>query len=305
MTVVVCLKWVALRPDVDPVTGQVSTDDRFSGASPADLSALEWGLRLAGTDPIIAITVGPPAAESILRDALAVGASDVVRVDGSTDWPSKAVASELAAVVTALDERSPIRLVCTGNHSLDRGSGSVPAFLASELGWPQALGLVSAEDSGQPLTVERRLDRGRRERLAVEGPAVISFETGPELRRAPLGGALAAKSATVRAVEATGRPHPGSRHDQGLQVIGQGPFRPPTNVKPAPTGSTHDRLAALTGAGTAPIATSQVHEIPPAEAARLTVERLVEWGYLEPPADASGAEPVTGAGTEGGSRTEP
>ncbi|MCP4227235.1 MAG: putative mycofactocin-associated electron transfer flavoprotein [Actinomycetia bacterium] len=291
MTVLVCLKWVALRPEVDPASGQVLTDDRFSGISPADRSALEWALRLSGgTDSIVAVCVGPPAAESTLRDALAVGASDAIRVDVSTELSSSAVGSELAAVVAGLGPSHDIELVCAGNHSLDRGSGSVPAFLANELGWSQALGLVSIESSGAPLTVERRLDRGRRERLAVEGPTVLSFERGPELRRASLGGALAAKSATVVVTDANHRPGSASNpNDQGLRVIGRGPFRPPTNVQPAPTGSTHERLVALSGAGLAPTASAQVQRVSPAEAAQLALERLQEWGYVSATSSADDA----------------
>ncbi len=37
-----CLKLVDQRPEIDPLTGEVRIDARTSGASEADLAALEW-----------------------------------------------------------------------------------------------------------------------------------------------------------------------------------------------------------------------------------------------------------------------
>ena len=44
--VAAAVKWVDLRPDVDPLLGLVTHDVRTSGFSPADAAALEWALRL-------------------------------------------------------------------------------------------------------------------------------------------------------------------------------------------------------------------------------------------------------------------
>lgn len=271
VAVVVCLKWVDRHPEIDPLTGAVSTDARSSGAGPADLSALEWGLRLAeATDGTVTVaTVAPTAAETMLRDALAAGAGAAVHIRGSGDEPSRTVASLLATRCTDVD------VVCCGAHSLDRGSGSVPAFLAHELGIPQALGLLSAATAASgSLTVERRLDQGRRERLSVLGRCVLSFERGPELRRASLAATLAATTAAVETVEITAPATP-----PGPEVVGRGPYRPRSKVKPAPTGATRERVAALLGAGQA--TASERHELGPSEAARLVVERLIGWGYLD------------------------
>ena len=90
-------------------------------------------------------------------------------------------------------------MVWCGDHSLDRGSGSVPAYLAAELGLAQALGLVEVEvAAGAALTGLRRLDRGRRERLALDGDGVISVEGATaQLRRASLAAARSARTATI------------------------------------------------------------------------------------------------------------
>ncbi len=299
MRILVALKWVALRPEVDPLTGIAHPDPRFSGAGPADTSALEWALRLrdAVGGTVTAATVGPPPAEALLRQALAVGVDHAVRVDLSGDHhagadhadpSSRWVAAELAAVAAGSDltGKAPTGsdLVVCGYASPDRGSGAVPAFLAHELGWPQALGLTGLVVEPDPrgaahrLVLERRLDGGRRERLALVPPGVLSLEPGPELRRAPLAATLTAGSALIEV-----RP---ARHvpPAAPSVLARRPYRPRARVVPAPGGDTRSRLVHLLGA--APLGAHQGAEagtggeVSPADAARLVLERLAAWGYL-------------------------
>lgn len=290
MRILAALKWVALRPEVDPLTGIDHPDPRFSGAGPADTSALEWALRLRDTldGTVTAVTVGPAPAEALLRQALAVGADHAVRVDLTGDHhagadhaepSSRWVAAELAAVAAGCD------LVLCGYASADRGSGAVPAFLAHDLGWPQALGLtglvVEPGPDGGPahrLVLERRLDGGRRERLALVPPGVLSLEPGPELRRAPLAATLTAGSALIDVRPARSVP------PAAPAVLARRPFRPRARVVPAPGGDTRSRVAHLLGA--APLGPHQSGEgqsggeVSPADAARLVLERLAAWGYL-------------------------
>lgn len=292
MRVAACLKWVDTRPEIDALTGAVHGDDRFRGASAADLAALEWALRIAerADGTVLAVSAGPAPAERLLRDAMAVGASQVLRVDLPADAPSETVAAALAA---ELRERE-IDLVVCGDWSIDRGSGSVPAFLAGELGAAQALGLVALSvpervargDAGPgvaghndgALEVERRLDHGRRERLRVWAPAVLSVEGGAaELRRAPLRAVLDAETSVIPSVRPGHLPRPVAT------VVGRGPFRPRARELPPPAAdlSPRERILELTGA--------HLDAEPPRtitagadEAAELLVDQLKRWGYLEP-----------------------
>lgn len=268
----VCLKWVERRPEVDPLTGDVATDPRTSGASPADQAALEWALRLADAwdDEVTALTAGPPAAEPVLREALAAGAARAVRVDLADDAASEAVAAGLAA---ALDAAGSMAVVC-GDWSLDRGSGAVPAYLAAHLGAAQALGLVDLEP-GPPgrVRAERRLDGGRREWLAVAAPMVLSVEGRARLRRADLEGILAAREAPIEV-----RPGPPAHARVPLRT---GPYRPRARVLPAPGGaSARERILALTGALVDRTPPEQV-VLDPAPAADRLLAQLRAWGYLD------------------------
>ena len=62
---------VAMRPD-----GTIDRGSAPSIVNPADLHALEAALQLA--DEVVAISMGPPTAETALRDALAYGATRLI-----------------------------------------------------------------------------------------------------------------------------------------------------------------------------------------------------------------------------------
>lgn len=255
-----CVKWVAPTPEAD---------ERFAGISPADQAALEWALQSAEAmgGRLTVVCAGPPAAEAALRDALAVGATRAVRIDVPHGLDSARVA---AALRGALGGAS---LVWCGDHSLDRGTGSVPAYLAAHLGVAQALGVLHVSLAGDgPLEVLRRLDGGRRERLRVHAPAVVSVEGGTaRLRRAPLGSALAANAATVTVL-------PGPT---ALELVPPAlrPYRPRARVLPAPAAETAlGRIRELTMAGKA-ASHGETLEAPPKEAARRILAALAEWGY--------------------------
>lgn len=259
MTVAVCLKWVT------PVGRD---DDRFAGVSPADQAALESALTWAersGTD-VEVVTVGPAGAERALRDALACGAARAVRIDADPTAPSVDVARAVAPYVSAAS------LVWCGDYSLDRGSGSFPAYLADALGVDQALGLVDI-DSTTPDRIRaiRRLDGGRREVLSITPRAVLSVEGSvARLRRAPLRALLAINDAVID-----------TRH---ASLVGEDtalvPYRPRARVLPAPVGSSAlDRVRTLTDAGGAP-SRSETIELTPDAAADRILTALREWGYL-------------------------
>lgn len=272
--IAVALKWVDLRPEIDPITGAVHDDERAFGCSEADRAALEWALR-AGERwqmDVVAVTAGPRPSETAVRNAIAAGAARGVRIALPATAASEEVAAALAEVV------ADAALVCCGDWSVDRGSGSVPALLAARLDRPQALGLlrVDLEDAGA-LVATRRLDRGRREVLRIDGPAVLSFEGGSaDLRRAGLAATLRAREASIDIVEGVPvRP-------RRVRVTQHGPYRPRASAQPAPdqTLSPRERILALTGA--------LVERTPPrtvvtdaVEGADLIIEQLRAWGYLD------------------------
>lgn len=270
----VCWKWVDRRPDIDAVTGAVDSGDaRFGGVSEADAAALETALRVAQVwdARVRVVTAGGRDAERALRDALAAGAHEVLRVDLDPQAPSAVVAGALAEVV------ADAAVVWCGDYSPDRGSGSVPAFVAARLGRASALGAVAIDidDTGDRdrLRVVRRLDGGRREVLTVVAPAVVSLEGSvATLRRAPLAGVLRAERADIPTV--VGPTTPEITHRP------QRPFRPRARALAGPQGATAlDRVRELTGSsGDMSSSRTEVVTLDPRAAAERIVQELRTWG---------------------------
>ena len=231
---------------------------------------------------VIAVTVGGAGADRALRGALACGATTAIRVDAPDAMDSAAVADALAPVVTHSTA------VWCGDYSADRGTGSVPAFLAARLRRQQALGLIEVE-FGNPLRVTRRLDGGRREILRVTGPAVLSVEGSVAvLRRAALRATLASQTAEVLPYGTTLVP------SGGTSAVAVRAYRPRARVLPPPGGATTlERLRALTDASAAP-QPGETLEASPAEAARRIIEVLGDWGYLEVAVQLGLADPLAG-----------
>jgi electron transfer flavoprotein beta subunit len=271
------LKVVDLRVEIDPLTGEQAIDpsDRALGASPADLAALETALQLAAGEEVVAVSAGPAATaqatEALLRDAIAAGAARAVRIEIPTGATSSQVAAAIAPVVEGA------RFVLSGDASLDRGSGAVPAFVAHRLKAAQALGLTSvtptdpAESTVTAVFAERRLDGGRREQLQVTAPAVLSVEAGLRLRRAPLAAVIRARNAVINVVKPIAPAH---QEAEKLR-----PYRAP--APPAPVAAAADpraRVLALTGM-LAPARARRVVEADPAECADELLNYLSGHGY--------------------------
>lgn len=309
MVVAVCVKWAALHVEVDPLRGTVNAVNHNSGFSEADRAAVETALRLAeewteagAPTGVVVICVGPDAADGALRDLLACGVTQAVRVKdesggGSVEQlTSPSVARLLADKIVAIGAR----FVVCGDVSADRGSGSVPAFLAHRLAAAQALGLIEVT-AGSPGAVGavRRLDGARREILHVDSPAVISVEGAvADLRRATLPATIAARSVAIQVDQ------PDLPVESDSPVTG--PWRPRTRVVAAPTASDAlERIVDLTGARSEREPALTQH-LEPAEAARAIVDQLDKWGYLGDSAalDSGGPDLSDGADLSDGRTAE-
>lgn len=289
--VLVAVKMVDLRPEVDPLTGVVHTGSASGsiGLSAADEAAVEAAMRLAEElHPsglrIEAVCVGSHDPTEVLRGLIARGVHQArwVRTGGSL--PSAMVAEELAAAADGA-----VLVVC-GDYSADRGSGAVPSFIGWHLGWPAACGLRSlAAEFAEPtqatrsLLGVRRLDGGRREDVRITLPAVVSVEAGNfGLRRAPLTSLIAAHQAEILVSGPTVIEDPGHAGGGSARAI---PFRPPTKPLSGPEESSAlDRIVEVTGALATGNTSRTVHASPD-EAAELIIEQLALWGYLH--ADSS------------------
>ena len=80
--IVAALSWSWRETEVDPLTGAVRANFRDRGPNASELAALEHALRLGEQwdARVVAASVAPAEADEMLRDALAVGAAQALRV---------------------------------------------------------------------------------------------------------------------------------------------------------------------------------------------------------------------------------
>jgi electron transfer flavoprotein beta subunit len=268
------MKWVPQFVDVDPLTGAAQQKDQQLIASTADLAALDCGLRIAEawSGEVVVASVGPAQVEPMLRSTIAAGASRAVRCDAPLEISSEHVAAALVEAFAGC-----VVIIC-GDKSIDRGSGSVPAFLAAKINAAQALGVVDLkiERTGS-VQVERRLGAGMRECLRVRTPAVISVEAvTAQQRRSSLAAVLRALDEPIERITL---PLALNRAAHAVRVK---PGRPRSRVTtvPDPTVSTRERMLAITGMLTER-ARPQLLKLTPSEAADRILAQLRAWGYLE------------------------
>jgi electron transfer flavoprotein alpha subunit len=86
------------------------------------------------------VTLGPPTAANVLREAVAFGADGGVLITdrafaGSDTWATS------RALAAALEKTGPFDLVLCGRNSVDADTGQVPAQVAEILGLPFATGV--------------------------------------------------------------------------------------------------------------------------------------------------------------------
>ncbi len=285
--IVAALSWSWRETEVDPLTGAVRANLRDRGPNASELAALEHALRLAERwdAHVVAACVAPAGADEMLREALAVGAAQALRVEPAR-WmarprPVGMVGGErgsAAALAEAVRRRYGVPdLVLCGDVAADRATGSFPAYLAASLGAAQALGCVRLEPvDGYALRVHRRLDGGRREVLMVRPPAVVSIEAaGVRVRRAGLPATLAKQDAAITAAAT-----PAAAAARRIRLLGVHPYRPRPRELPGPTGTALHRTLELTGALVERTPPTVVGPLSPGQAADELLGYLRRHGYL-------------------------
>jgi len=269
--IAVCMKWVSGRPEIDPLSGEIHLPSaRFGGASAADQAALEVALQLGAkrSTPVTVLSVGAKHCEPSLHAALAAGAQRAIRIDSGPGLSSAETARVLARSL-----RDASYVLC-GDYSFDRGSGSVPAYLAAELGIMQALGVVSLTPQTHDILVTRRLDGGRREHLRISDRAVISVEGSiAQLRRASLATSLATRDVRIQVM-----PSAISTHQVTSTIK---PFRPRPRTITQPQGDTVlQRFHSITNVASASTRGEQI-EFTAVKSATYILQTLARWGYIE------------------------
>jgi electron transfer flavoprotein beta subunit len=200
MNIVVCIKQVPDTAEVriNPETGTLIREGVPSIINPYDMHAIEAALRLreAAGGKVTAVTMGPPQAESALRDAIAMGVDEGVLLSdrafaGSDTWATSYALSK------AMEKLSPDIIVC-GKQAIDGDTAQVGPEVAEMLNIPHVAYVRSIEEVAEgSIRVQRLMDEGND---VVEASLPVLLTVVKELnepRFASLKGKMAAKKAEI------------------------------------------------------------------------------------------------------------
>lgn len=175
MRIVVCIKQVPLVEQIkfDPETRRLIREGVESEINPFDKRALAEALNLKkkfGAETVV-ITMGPPQAESALREALAMGIDRAVHLLGREFAGADTLATARALALAI--RRIGFDLILCGKYSTDAETAQVPPMLAELLDIPQVTGVTRLEFDGHEFMATRELDDGF-ETLAGQAPALFT-----------------------------------------------------------------------------------------------------------------------------------
>lgn len=177
MNIIVCIKQVPDAKDVrlDPKTNTMAREGVESIMNPYDRHALEAAVQLkeksGGT--VTAISMGPPQAEAVLREAVSCGSDGGALVSdrafaGADTWATTYTLSK------AVEKLGGFDLIVCGKQAIDGDTAQVGPGLAHRLDIPYVTcvrRIVSCENG--TLRLERMMDDGYDE-VEVDLPALIT-----------------------------------------------------------------------------------------------------------------------------------
>ena len=120
---------------------------------------------------VVAVTVGPKAAQEQLRTALALGADRAIHIETDERAESLAVAKLLAKVV---DEEQP-GLVILGKQAIDTDNNQTGQMLAALTNLPQGTFASEVAVDGDKVNVTREIDGGL-QTVELKLPAVVTTD---------------------------------------------------------------------------------------------------------------------------------
>lgn len=168
MHIIVCIKQVPNTTDVkiDPVKNTLIREGVESIINPFDTYAIEEAVRLKErfAGKVTVVTMGPPQAETALKEAISLGCDEAILVSdrkfaGSDTWATSYTLACAIKKIGAFD------IILCGKQASDGDTAQVGPGISTHLDIPQVTYVKKIE--------EIRDDRARVERMTEEGYDIV------------------------------------------------------------------------------------------------------------------------------------
>ena len=178
MKIIVCVKQVpdtsgkvAVNPD-----GTLNRASMQAITNPDDKNAVEAALKLKEQTgcKVVVVSMGPPPAEAMLRELIAMGCDEGILVSGREFGGSDTFATSqiLAAAIDELGVEEDDIVLC-GRQAIDGDTAQVGPQIAEKLNLPQITYAADIQLEGKTLTVKRMLEDGYMT-VQVQTPCMIT-----------------------------------------------------------------------------------------------------------------------------------
>ena len=148
---------------LDPETGTMIREDSGNIINPLDLHAIEASLRIKESmeATIIAFSMGPPAAEEALKEAIAIGIDNAYLICDRRFAGADTLATAIV-LSKALKKFGPFDLILAGEKAVDGETGQVGPEIGALLGVP-VFSYISKiiEITDHHIVVEREVEDGK------------------------------------------------------------------------------------------------------------------------------------------------
>jgi electron transfer flavoprotein beta subunit len=184
MHIVCCIKQVpdTTQVKIDPVTNTLIRAGVESICNPYDIVGVEQAVRLAEKygGKVTVITMGPPQADSALRDCLAVGADEAILLSDRAFAGADTLATSytLASAIQKLNAQDPVQIVFCGKQAIDGDTAQTGPGIATRLGFNQLtyvteiFGINTADNT---ITLSREIE-GASEKVECRLPVMLTVE---------------------------------------------------------------------------------------------------------------------------------
>ncbi len=206
MNIIVCIKQVPDAKDVrlDPETNTLAREGVQSIMNPYDQHALEEAVSLREQlgGKVTVLTMGPPQAEEILKQAISCGADKGVLVSdrafaGADTWATS------YTLAKAVEKIGNFDLILCGKQAIDGDTAQVGPGLAIRLDIPFVTCIQNIREASESeLVMERMMDDGY-DVVAVSCPVLLTVVKDLNTPRVPsLKGKMKAKKAEFTVLSA-------------------------------------------------------------------------------------------------------
>jgi electron transfer flavoprotein beta subunit len=184
MHIICCIKQVpdTAQVKIDPDTNTLIRSGVESICNPYDLVAVQSAIQLTEKHggKVTVITMGPPQAESALRECLSLGAHEAILLSDRAFAGSDTLATSytLSRAISKIASTEPVQLVMCGKQAIDGDTGQTGPGIATRLGltlftYVSEISEVNLETS--EITVRREVEGGSQ---IIKGkmPALLTVE---------------------------------------------------------------------------------------------------------------------------------